>query len=164
MLTHEQLLELVHYDPATGIFTWKARPGVRAGKQVGTVNRHGYVAGAILRKKYDLHRVAWFYMTGSWPSEVDHRNRKKADNRWRNLREATRPQNSMNCDVVRSKTGFKGVTMLAPTRDGRIRFKAQLSRKGTTNGYLGTFDTPEEAHATYVRAAKAAYGEFAEHL
>jgi len=36
-------------------------------------------------------------MTGQWPKEyIDHKNRKRDDNRWCNLREATHSQNYVN--------------------------------------------------------------------
>lgn len=164
MLTHARLLELVHYDPATGIFTAKvARKQVKAGQRLGTLVGGGYLACMILSRMYKLHRLAWFYMTGQWPvDEIDHRNRKKADNRWRNLREATRGQNQVNW-VRANKTGFRGVHQLTPRSDGRQRYQAKIRTQGVSF-HLGVFDTPEEASAAYIVAAKAVHGEFAEHL
>lgn len=164
-LTHERLLDLVHYDPETGVFTWATpRPKIRVGERVGNLRDDEYLGVKLLGKSYLLHRVAFFYMTGRWPvGDLDHRNRKRADNRWDNLREATRGQNRTNTTTVRSKAGFRGVYELKPRADGRCRFKAQIMVQGVLT-HLGVFDTPEQAHAAYVRAAQAAHGEFAEHL
>jgi hypothetical protein len=40
-----------------------------------------------------MHRLAWLYMTTAWAKE-DHVNGVKDDNRFANLREVTRQQNS----------------------------------------------------------------------
>jgi len=50
-------------------------------------------------------------MTRKWPAyAVDHRNLDKGDNRWDNLREATRSQNMANTSLPSTNTsGFKGV-------------------------------------------------------
>lgn len=162
-LTQNRLRELVHYDPETGIFTAKvARSNVHVGQRLGSPHHSGYLLTMILGKRYALHRLAFLYMTGRWPSEVDHRNRKRSDTRWANLREATRSQNRVNSHVV-AASGFRGVSRLRPTASGDPRYLAQLKVRGVRM-YLGVFQTPEAAHAAYVRAAQAAYGEFAEHL
>ena len=163
-LTHERLLQIVHYDPETGVFSWRVvRPKCRAGDRIGTLRDDGYLQAGILGKSYLLHRLAWFYMTGRWPALIDHRNRKKADDRWRNLREATNGQNLTNSDLIRSNSGFRGVFALPPRKGGEPRYKAHISLQDRST-HLGIFDTPEEAHAAYVRAAQAHHGEFAEHL
>lgn len=163
-LTHERLLNLVHYDPETGVFNARVArsPHIQVDQRLGTLTKQGYLQCVILGRKYLLHRLAWFYMTGRWTPEIDHRNRKKADNRWANLREATRSQNKANTDVAYGSGGFRGVYK-RPKKDGTPRYLAQITVRGTTI-CLGTFGTADEARVVYVRAAQTAYGEFAEHL
>jgi hypothetical protein len=44
-------------------------------------------------------------MTGDWPSEqVDHVNHNTADNRWANLRPATRSENNINRKYIEPAT------------------------------------------------------------
>jgi hypothetical protein len=94
-------------------------------------------------------------MTGAWPpNDVDHINGVRDDNRWTNLRLATRAENLRNMKAKTNKTGLKGVYLNAGRYTARIRHNY-------TSHYLGRFDTPEEAHAAYRKAADALHGEFA---
>ena len=62
-----------------------------------SLNNGGYLEGKILGKYYKAHRVIWLWMTGEWPKEqVDHINHDRTDNRWCNLREASRLENYRN--------------------------------------------------------------------
>jgi hypothetical protein len=89
--------------------------------------------------------------------EVDHINGIGTDNRRENLRLATNIQNSMNSKKPRTnKSGYKGVSFMAESNKWRATIKA--------NGklfYLGSFDTPEQAHAAYCDAADELHGDFA---
>ena len=112
MLTQARLKELLDYDPSTGLFTWKVgRSGVRKGSSAGSLNNHGYMRISIDGKRYQSHIVAFLYMTGSFPhEEVDHMNNIRDDNRWENLREASKYQNAKNTKIRKDNTsGFKGV-------------------------------------------------------
>lgn len=74
-LTSETLKELLHYNPETGIFTWAKNAGQRAqvGRIAGSRTPSGYIKISLSRKLYAAHRLAWLYMTGSWPeNEIDH--------------------------------------------------------------------------------------------
>ena len=157
MITHERLLDILHYDPETGIMKWKIKRGRSHGReQAGYLGPDGYWRVVVDCKPCLRSRLAWFYMTGRWPrSLIDHVNMARSDDRFANLRQATRSQNNANTPVRRrSQTGFKGV------RPRRGRFVAQISAGGKTR-YLGIRDTPEEAHALYMAAAREHYGEFA---
>lgn len=59
------------------------------------------------------HRLAFVLKTGRWPiEEVDHINRIKTDNRWLNLREATRYHNIVNRGLRKdNSTGITGVSL-----------------------------------------------------
>ena len=90
------------------------------------------------------------------PRVADHRNGNGLDNRWVNLRVCTGPQNVCNRKISKNNTsGFKGVS---ETKGGR--FMAAIAFQQKTY-YLGTFDTPEEAHQAYCEAAIRLHGEFA---
>jgi hypothetical protein len=83
-------------------------------------------------------------MTGEWPpGEIDHINGNRADNRWCNLRLATRGQNQHNRPSARpNKTGFRGV---GTNGNG---FCAHIS----INGKLIHFPTRATAEEAYAKA------------
>lgn len=162
-LTHARLLELLHYDPATGVFTWRmARNGhVLAGHRAGNENKSHplpYRQIQIGPKNYRAARLAWFYMTGEWPDlEIDHRDRNELNDAWSNLRLATSTQNKANQKKRRdNRTGFKGVHQCGS------RFYARTRINGKPQ-YLGIFDTAEEASECYKAATFALHGEYVNH-
>lgn len=159
-LTVERLKELLNYDPDTGVFTWRVRRGgnAKAGGKAGYCHPRGYWCIEINDKLYRAHRLAWLYTTGSWPEgEIDHANMDKSDNRWENIRDASRSQNNANTPLRTDNTsGFKGVHFCKRPR--RWQAKVTVNRKQI---FLGYYDTREEAHAVYAAAAKHYFGEFA---
>jgi len=160
MPNRDRLMELLSYDPDTGIFTWNKKVGARAlaGAEAGGTYKDGYHYVAFDRTIYRAARLAWFYVYGSpVPDYIDHINRDRTDNRIANLREATNSQNCSN-SVARkqSKSGIKGVTW-APDRKKWLA-KICVNYKAIKLGYFGT---SEEAAAAYETAARAAFGEFA---
>lgn len=154
MITAQELRERLDYDPVSGVFRWKtsASNRIRVGSTAGCINTIGYCQIYIGSKPYLAHRLAWLHVFGAWPDGViDHINGNRSDNRICNLREATRAQNNANARVRSDNTsGLKGVSPL------HGRWAAQAG-----GVYLGLFDTPEEAHAAYVAAAKERFGNFA---
>lgn len=115
-ITQEHLKYLFSYDPLTGLFTRNidvGRPGkVKKGKVAGCLNKaHGYVNIIIDREIYLAHRLAWLYMTGSFPeSQIDHINHIRNDNRWVNLRDVTHVENQQNKNVQKNNSsGVAGV-------------------------------------------------------
>ena len=156
LLTHEELLDALKYDAETGIFTWlkpKANR-VKTGDIAGTIRKAtGYVAICVGSKFYMAHRLAWFYVHGTWPDNfIDHIDMNKANNRLENLRAATKSQNQANTLVRRdSKSGVKGVRFDRK----RNKYKALILGK-----QIGRFDTVEEATAAYAKAAAIIFGEY----
>ncbi len=86
---------------------------------------------------------------------VDHINGDTLDNRRCNLRIATQSENMRNRGKMSLNTsGYKGVHAMGKKWGAKITIdKKQI--------HLGTFDTPEEAHAAYCKAALELHGEFA---
>lgn len=157
--TLEELRSIFHYDPNTG--AWKrlkgpfgrGKPGGECGKFL-----RGYRIIGIRYKHYKASRLAWFYMTGVWPEKnIDHIDGNPSNDRWDNLREANQTQNNANQRLSKkNKCGFKCVRYRE--RTGKYLSQIMIRRKSV---HIGTFDTPEEAHAAYMERAIKEWGEFA---
>lgn len=158
ILTQQDLKEQLHYDKNTGLFTRIKiiqNSHAKVGDIAGNSHHSGYVFIRVNGKLYQAHRLAFLYMTGNFPVDcVDHINGIKNDNKWCNLRNATRSQNMKNRVMTKgNKTGYKGVVA-----NGK-KFKAVARLNGKPN-YLGTFKTAIEAHEVYKQYAKKHHGEF----
>lgn len=153
MLTKERLLEVLKYDPITGIFTCRY-----TGKIKGSPHPKGHLKIKIDGETHYAHRLAFLYMNGKFPqNQIDHKNLDPSDNVWENLREATHSQNRRNTSGYRnSKTGMKGVSL--DTRSGL--YKAQIS---TDDGrlLLGMYEKASQAKSAYDLAAYLFHQEFA---
>lgn len=160
-LTADRLKELLHYDPVTGVFIRKMTTnnnGAMIGDLAGSVDKDGYLRIGIDGFGYPAHRLAWLYMTGSFPEgDVDHENGRRTDNRFKNLRAASRNQNNMNQKRrADNRTGFKGVGLHS---SGLYRARIKIpGKKARTIGY---FKTPIEAHEAYIAAANQHFQHFA---
>lgn len=157
VLTAPRLREVLFYNKKSGIWTHAIQRGPKnAGDIAGTIGNRGYRQISVDGKLYQSSRLAWLYMTGSWPSvDVDHRDLNKTNDRWSNLRLATRPQNKTNGrKYVNNSSGFKGVSIIRGAR--KNPFQAKIS-----NRYLGVFSTAKEASDACLRAAEESFGKFA---
>lgn len=148
MLTQSELKALLDYDALSGEFRWRADVNrIRAGSIAGNISPQGYRKIMIHERSYGAHRLVFLYVTGEFPpDDVDHINRVRDDNRFCNLRLATRGANHRNKGVYKnSKTGFAGITQ----RDGKFRAKICVNRQALN---LGTFSSLEQAVAAYSAA------------
>lgn len=112
-ITAEQVRELLHYDPETGIFTRKIRTStsIKVGDIAGSKNGDGYIDISLRRISYKAHRLVWMYVYGAWPDgQIDHINGVRDDNRLINLRPATNQENGRNVAIrLDNKCGVVGV-------------------------------------------------------
>lgn len=154
-LTYETVSARIAYDTISGHLTWKDGP--RCGLRAGSIQVNGRRALSIGGRHIMEHRIAWLLMTGEWPSkDLDHKNRDPADNRWANLRLATRQENRWNIPrMANNKSGFKGVHWSRYAR----RWRAQITTAGVRHD-LGYFDTAEGAALAYEKVASVQHGEF----
>ena len=139
MITQRQLKRILHYNPDTGIFTNKVWRSSRSlpGQQIGTVDGKGYLHTIINQKIYRLHRLAWLYMEGKIPKQVDHKDRNRQNNKWDNLRSATCKDNAGNSGVHSHNTsGYRGVSKNSKSGKWHAQIKINGKQK-----YLGRFDT-----------------------
>lgn len=146
-INRDELVSILNYDANTGIFIWKKPYGTRVppGSVAGTLDANGYVRIKINGSKYQAHRLAMLYVYGTLPpSDTDHINRIKSDNRISNLRHATRSENKRNTPANKnSKSGIKGVHQ---RENGKWRASYW---DGTRNINLGTFERLEDAERIY---------------
>lgn len=169
---------LLDYEPQTGVLTWKARgsewfePGEYSperqaatwnGKNAGKpalvgLNTNGYMRGGLFGRSVRAHRVIWKWMTGEEPEAIDHISGIRTDNRWSNLRAATKTDNARNmCRSKRNTSGVVGVVWLEDRQKWRAEICAN-SRRRT----IGAFDDKQEA-ITARRAAERDYGYHPNH-
>lgn len=149
--------ELLEYDPATGEIRWvefrngNALKGALAG---GLDN--GRIRIAFAGKHFLAHRVAYFLHTGEQPPRfLDHKDGDASNNRFSNLRPASRRQNNQNRKLhSNNSTGYRGVTLCE-----RGKFRARVGVDGRKKT-LGRFDTAEEASAVYEEYSRKHFGEF----
>ncbi len=160
-LTPERLRALLRYEPDTGRFIWiynRMHPNL-----IGTVAGCPHPSTLHITiycdaKPYKAHRLAWLYMTGEWPSaDIDHRNRIANDNRWDNLRLATKSGNQCNKTITALNTsGYKGVDYVK--REHKWRARIVISGKSHCLGY---FHSAIEAAKAYDDHCIISHGEFA---
>lgn len=156
-ITQKRLKEIYRYDPDSGRFYF-----LRSGKN----RKLGGIAGGLSNgrrhiwcdKKLCLcSRMAWLYMTGENPDfEIDHADTNKSNDKWSNLRIATKSQNGCNKSITtENKSGYKGVSFCSQTNKWRATIK-----KNKKQVSLGRHATKEMAFQAYVNAAKLMHGEF----
>lgn len=158
-LTLERLREVLRYEPENGAFFWlkDCNQKRRAGDKAGNADNKGYWCIMIDGKTYKGHRLAWLWMTESWPErEVDHINLDKSDNRWENLRAASHARNCANTPrKVTNRVGAKGIRL---TTSGKYVARIMKDQKPY---HLGAFVTLKEAKEAYAAAAIIHFGEYA---
>lgn len=157
--TQEDLRRSLSYDPDSGRFTWLR--GKLAGQEAGYIHgappKRGYRVIEFQGRNYMAHRLAMLWMTGQWPDEVDHRNGRRHDNCWDNLRAATREGNAQNKAVQsNSRSGVRGINWYPRFQ----KWRASRASNGKRQ-HLGYFATIEQATEARRAAELAQHGEFA---
>jgi hypothetical protein len=162
MITQSELKELLHYDPNTGIFTWKVdkAKNVKKGNIAGRKKINSYIQIQINKKLYFAHRLAWLYVHGEMPENyIDHVNGIKSDNKILNLRKATPQENQFNRKLNKKSTsGIKGITWHKTNK----RWNAVLN-VNNKNIHLGSFINLNIAKQVISNARNKYHGDFANH-
>lgn len=150
MLDITKLRNVLAYDPATGVFTWRNNIGnVKKDAVAGCVNRKGYRYIGIDGVLYRANRLAWAYVNGSLPKgQIDHIDGDRLNNSISNLRDVSAETNQRN-----RKSGNKNSTssLLGVSYHKQSgKWRAQISI--TTTKHLGLFDTEQDAYLAYLNA------------
>lgn len=173
----EFLDECFEYNPETGELKWKARPLGHFGK-VAKMNRwNALYAGKSAgfkwkdgRKQISLcyegvhgsflnTRIIFALMQVEVPDGmvIDHINRERGDDRWENLRVVWQGQNVYNS--ISRKRWVNPEMPRGVQKNGKGWCAIIQHHKKRI--YLGTYSSPEEAHAVWKAKALELRGEFA---
>jgi hypothetical protein len=123
---------------------------------------HGYarhvcrdtITGKV-QHKWLMHRLVWELEYGlPVPKSIDHINGNRLDNRVCNLRAATPTLQALNNRGIANKASCLPVGVFASSRSKKNPYWSSTSYRGKTY-HLGSFSTPEEAGAAYVRNREA---------
>lgn len=161
MLTQKELKRQYHYDPLTGLFTYLVGNQLVKPGTIVKPKATGYVVVSVLGKQYYAQRLAMLYMTGLMPEkhvEIDHIDGIRDNNKFSNLRTASRAENARNSKMyANNKSGYKGVDFHQNRYRARIWVGTNPNR---VRLYLGSYDTPEEASIVYNKAAEMYHSYF----
>lgn len=173
-LSVDDLHNLLAYDPATGVLSWRLREATSralktfntrfGGKPAGSICAEGYIRLTLQvgdRVFYPhAHRLIAAMMLGRWlrdDEEVDHENTKRYGNTWLNLRVCEHSDNGKNQTLFSTNTsGFKGVYF----NKQRRKWLAQILIHGRRKS-IGYFDSAAEGARAYDAEAARHFGEFA---
>ena len=147
MITQEYAKQL--FDCVDGHLVWKVSKAkrIKIGSQAGTIGKDGYVRVFIDGKSYLAHHLVYLIEYGHMPTEIDHLNRVKSDNRITNLKQCTRFENAINKGMfINNKTGVKNVH-----KHSFGKYEVSFKRNNK-NIYVGLFDDIELAELVAIEA------------
>lgn len=130
-MTQAELKSVLVYRPRLGKF--EHPDGTPYHVRIQT---RGYVQIRIKQKGrlYLAHRLAWLYMTGSWPDfEVDHDDGDPSNNKWKNLKAATFGHQRQNAAPKSgNRSGYTGLSW--NNTSGRWHVRVGINGKVVSGG------------------------------
>lgn len=142
-LTQEKLKKLIRYDSDTGEFF---RLKKRGEKIIPCCLKHRdyfMIRFRSRNRSYAATRLAWLYMTGSWPSEfVSFRDGNPSNLKWDNLYELTSIEMARKRQPVNKKNGLP--RWVVSEKGGKF-YAGRITIAGKSY-FLGYHKTPMQAH------------------
>lgn len=146
---------LLDYCPNTGNFIWNKtiNSHIQKGRIAGSIDKHGYICIGIKNKIIKAHRLAFLFMTGSFPkNQVDHIDQNRSNNIWNNLRDIKQKENTKNRKVdSRSISDYTGIRFIKKTNkfQARIYSNGKLIILGSFTNLKDAIDIKEKANIKY---------------
>jgi hypothetical protein len=137
VISQQELKDLLHYNPLTGLFTWKVSRGGFAtkGNVCETLESKGYIQIKIKGVLNMAHRLVYLYLFGFIPEQVNHKNGIRNDNRLINLEISNQKHNMRR--KFKYKTNKSGV--IGVHRRGN-KFIGQISNEEMKRLYFASND------------------------
>lgn len=127
------------------------------GKEVGRLQKDGYLQFFVGGKGYLVHRIIYELVYGASPEFIDHIDGNRLNNHHENLRPATRNQNQHNRKInTNNKSGAKGVSLSR----GKWQVRVQIDGK---EKFFGRYDDIELADLVAQEARNKYHGQYARH-
>lgn len=168
----EKIKEQISYNEKTGEFIriYHPKPHYQryVGKQAGCISKSsGYIQLHVAGSLILAHRLAWYMMTNVDPAghQIDHINGNRTDNRFCNLRLATRAENQHNKALQKNNTsGVKGVS-ISQNRSGNCFWYAsvKVGEELFTKQFPFNDKGIKDAESWLVETRELAHGEYANH-
>jgi len=159
VINQTELKKVLSYNQYTGEFTWLKRgrsyfasyrsycswnakhAGIIAGSLHLGSRGKTYVHIHINGVTYKAHRLAYLYMIGEWPDEIDHDDGDGVNNEWVNINSVTRQKNGCNKRLPSNNTsGVVGVGWSNSSNKWQSYIKVKQE-----NIYLGKYNDFFEA-------------------
>lgn len=155
-LSPDEVRRLFDLNSETGEIRWSkaCSRGSLTHRVAGSNMNNGYRQVKIGGSTYLVHRVIWAIVYGVWPEKsIDHIDGNRHNNAVSNLRLVTASQNMQNLSVkgTASASGLMGAIHVPGNGRRRERWESRIRVAGGQK-YLGSFKTPQEAHAAYMNA------------
>ncbi len=152
---------IFRYEPDGTLWHKEQNKFKKMNRPVGYKTKKGYLRVTVIingkRKNFFVSNIVWEMFNGPITPgmKIDHKNNIVYDNRIENLQELTNRENTAKQVKRKDNTsGYKGVTLVKNTG----KYQARIFPNGKTVS-LGCFNTPEEAHEAYKKAAVHYFGQ-----
>lgn len=131
LLTHQQVLDALEYNPVNGVFKWKINPAknIKAGTIAGGKSyAGGYRYIRLFGHEITEARLVWFYMTGQWSERrIKTRNGDIGDNRFENLIMSDGVGSGFDCKTREGKIAYqKAYRKVTPLREKQRSLRADF--------------------------------------
>jgi hypothetical protein len=160
ILSQEYLHQLFEYRNGDLYRKIKKSPNAMPGQKAGTLQKNGYFAICIDRKRQYIHRIVFMMHYGYMPKTIDHIDGNSKNNQIENLRDVTHSQNICN-QKLRSdnKSGIKGIGW----HKAANKWRAVIAFE-KTQYHLGLFENIKDAEKAIHQKRIELHKDFARHL
>lgn len=147
------LQEAFEYEDGKLYWRYSPKYDVFKGNEAGCIRLDGYWEICLDNIRYLRHRVIYYLHTSEWPALIDHIDRDISNDRFENLRPASRSLNGHNSTVWSGQTPYRGVSLNKRYQKFEAYIRINKRRK-----FLGYHETAEAASHAFETFRKEVVG------